>query len=280
MRKHRLIKLCIILYSLLASYAFAYERIVSIGGGLTEAIFAIGAQDKIIARDGTSYYPESVNELPDVGYMRMLDAEPIVAMNPDLILAKEGSGPASVLDQIKALGVNIEIMPTVKSIDALYAQITQLGALLESQEAATELNKKLKIQSENLEVKKQNLTQKPRVIGLLSTSPGNYRVAGGSTGIQLMINLTGAKNIFEDQQGYKNIDAEGMLQANPDYIFIGQINEKNIDAAKKQFLSTPVIGDNFTEDQIIMYDPLILFNIGVRSLTTAEEIVDIYLERQ
>lgn len=260
--------------------AFAYERIISIGGGLTETLFALGAEKQIIARDTTSYYPEVVSALPDVGYMRMLDTEPIIALKPDLILAKEGSGPAAVFDQLIALGVKVEIMPNVDTIEELFAQNIKLGELLGHENEAIALNEKLDTQAEMLSGLRAQMMKTPRVIGLLSTTPGNYRVAGGDTGIQKMMDLTGAENIFAEQKSYKNIDTEGMLQARPDYIFIGQINEKDIVTAKQQFLSAPVFGEHFTEDQIIMYDPLILFNIGLRSITTAEEIVNIYLERQ
>lgn len=51
------------------------KAIVAIGGPVTEAIFALGEGDRVVARDTTSRYPAEVNALPDVGYMRALSAE-------------------------------------------------------------------------------------------------------------------------------------------------------------------------------------------------------------
>lgn len=61
-------------------------RIVSVGGDLTEIVFALGHFDDVVARDSTSLYPESVQDLPDVGYVRSLGAESILSMSPSLII--------------------------------------------------------------------------------------------------------------------------------------------------------------------------------------------------
>ncbi|MFP3787446.1 ABC transporter substrate-binding protein, partial [Burkholderia sp. SIMBA_024] len=74
--------LCLALALALPFTAAAAERIVSIGGDVTEIAFALGAGDEIIARDSTSLQPEAVKPLPDVGYMRQLNAEGILALKP------------------------------------------------------------------------------------------------------------------------------------------------------------------------------------------------------
>ena len=63
-------------------------RIIAIGGSITEIIYALGAEDKLVAVDSTSMYPASALERhPDVGYMRALSAEPVLSVAPDVILA-------------------------------------------------------------------------------------------------------------------------------------------------------------------------------------------------
>ena len=57
------------------------SRIVSIGGTITEILYALGAEDRIVARDSTSFYPDAANAKPDVGYMRQLSAEGILGQN-------------------------------------------------------------------------------------------------------------------------------------------------------------------------------------------------------
>ena len=43
------------------------------GGDVTEIVFALGAGDRVIARDTTSEHPPQVTQLPDVGYLRLLE---------------------------------------------------------------------------------------------------------------------------------------------------------------------------------------------------------------
>ena len=75
--------------------AGAAERIVSVGGSVTETIAALGALDRVVARDTTSSWPEEVEALPDVGYVRRLSPEGVLSVAPDLILAEEGAGPVA-----------------------------------------------------------------------------------------------------------------------------------------------------------------------------------------
>ncbi len=78
------------------------SRIVSIGGSITEILYALGEQQKIVAVDTTSLYPPSaLKEKPNVGYMRQLSAEGVLALSPTLILAIEGSGPKETIDVLE-----------------------------------------------------------------------------------------------------------------------------------------------------------------------------------
>ena len=78
---------------LLPLNTFAAERIVTIGGDVTEIAYALGAGGEIVARDSTSLQPQAVQKLPDVGYMRMLNAEGILAMKPTMLLVSELAQP-------------------------------------------------------------------------------------------------------------------------------------------------------------------------------------------
>ncbi len=275
---HYFLKIIFILTGIFLSYAQAFDRIVSIGGGLTETIYALDGQEQLIAVDTSSYYPEEVKQLPDIGYMRSLSAEPILSLNPDIILIKGGSGPASVIEQLENLGIKIEIFSTVMTFDELYQQNLKIGKILNQSEKALKLNAALKKKEENIYKLQKQLKNKPRILALLSASHGTYRAAGGDTGVQQMINNTAAINIFEEQKGYKNISAEGILKHKPDFIFISHIGE-DAPMARQKFLAHPILSEYFDEEQILAYDPLILFNLSIRSLDVAEDIINIYLKQ-
>jgi iron complex transport system substrate-binding protein len=92
------------------------SRIVSIGGSITEIVFALGEEGRLIARDSTSIYPEAALKLPDVGYMRALSPEGVLSVNPSGILALADSGPKEAVDVLKKASVPfIEVPETFDS---------------------------------------------------------------------------------------------------------------------------------------------------------------------
>ena len=78
------------------------QRIVSIGGSVTEIIHELGEADRLIARDSTSLHPQSITELPDVGYIRRLSPEGVLSVDPDLIVTLDGAGPPEAVTVLKS----------------------------------------------------------------------------------------------------------------------------------------------------------------------------------
>ena len=78
-------------------------RIVSVGGAVTEILYALGKEQAIVGIDTTSLYPpQAQKEKPSVGYMRQLSAEGVLGLRPSMILAIEGSGPRETLAVLEA----------------------------------------------------------------------------------------------------------------------------------------------------------------------------------
>ena len=60
--------------------AAAQDRVVSLGGSVTEIVAALGEGDRLVGRDTTSTVPETVRALPDLGYVRALSAEGVLSV--------------------------------------------------------------------------------------------------------------------------------------------------------------------------------------------------------
>ena len=86
------------------------SRIVTLGGSVTEIVYALGAGDQVVGVDASSVYPEAATEKPSVGYFRQLPAEGVLSLDPSLVLALEGTGPPTVLDQLRSAGVRVEVI--------------------------------------------------------------------------------------------------------------------------------------------------------------------------
>ena len=99
------------------------SRVVIAGGSITEIFYLLGIEDRIVALDITSTYPEEAKKFPSVGYVRMLSAEGLLSMNPSIILGENDMGPPTVIEQVKKTGVELKIIPEEKSISGIIEKI-------------------------------------------------------------------------------------------------------------------------------------------------------------
>jgi iron complex transport system substrate-binding protein len=120
---------CLILVTSVSLKADA-PRIVSIGGPVTEIVYALGADKDLVGVDTSSIYPEAATKLPQVGYQRMLSAEGVLALHPTLILASADAGPPPVVDQLKQSGVTWITIPAENSVDGARAKIEAVAHAL------------------------------------------------------------------------------------------------------------------------------------------------------
>ncbi|SQC87017.1 Periplasmic hemin-binding protein [Klebsiella pneumoniae] len=62
--------------------------------------------------------PPAAQKLPDVGYLRQLNAEGILALRPQLVLASAQAQPSLVLHKVQASGVKVVNVPGGESLSA------------------------------------------------------------------------------------------------------------------------------------------------------------------
>jgi iron complex transport system substrate-binding protein len=114
------------------------QRIITIGGPITETVYALGLGDQVVATDTSSTYPAAVEQLPKVGYQRSLTAETVLAFRPDLVIASPEAGPASTLAQLRAAGVKLAQLGEAHDGPSAAARIRELGELLGRAERSEE----------------------------------------------------------------------------------------------------------------------------------------------
>lgn len=201
-----------------SSAAAAQERIVSVGGALTEIVYALGQGHRLVAVDGTSQYPAAADELPDVGYVRSLSAEPILALGPDLVLAVADSGPPAVLDQLRAAGVRVETIGNVPSPAGIGAKVRAVGGLLGVPDEAERLAARIEAELAGLAAAVAATTARPGVLFLMSAGKGPPMTAGRDTAADAMIALAGGRNVLAGFAGYKPLAPEAAVAARPEIV--------------------------------------------------------------
>ncbi|CNC53366.1 hemin ABC transporter substrate-binding protein [Yersinia alsatica] len=201
---------------LLPLNTLAAERIVTIGGDVTEIAYALGAGGEIVARDSTSLQPQAVQKLPDVGYMRMLNAEGILAMKPTMLLVSELAQPSLVLKQVADSGVNVVTVPGQTTPESVAVKINAVAAALHQQEKGQEL---IKDYQQRLGAV-SNTPLPVKVLFVMSHGGLTPMAAGQNTAADAMIRAAGGNNAMQGFSRYRPLSQEGVIASAPDLLLI------------------------------------------------------------
>ncbi|WP_019211412.1 heme/hemin ABC transporter substrate-binding protein [Yersinia massiliensis] len=207
---------CLLPLKTLAANPSAAERIVTIGGDVTEIAYALGAGDEIVARDSTSLQPQAVQKLPDVGYMRMLNAEGILAMKPTMLLVSELAQPSLVLKQVADSGVNVVTIPGQTTPESVTAKINAVATALNQPEQGQKL-----ITDYQQRLAAVNSTPLPvKVLFVMSHGGLTPMAAGQNTAADAMIRAAGGSNAMQGFSRYRPLSQEGVIASAPDLLLI------------------------------------------------------------
>tara|TARA_Y100000739_G_scaffold177481_1_gene155383 strand:+ start:805 stop:1671 length:867 start_codon:yes stop_codon:yes gene_type:complete len=191
-------------------------RIVSLNGAVSEIIAGLGYESSIVATDITSNYPESINKLPKVGHNRSIQAEGILAQNPDVVVGIQKELNPKVIKQIKSSGVKVVLFNQENSIEGTKKLI---------QGVKDSLNFDVKNDSLNIIIdesidKLEKFQKSPKVLFIYARGAGTILVAGKNTQMDQMISIAGGENAVDDFDSFKPLTAEAIVTANPDVILM------------------------------------------------------------
>lgn len=198
------------------------SRMVSVGGAITEIIYALGEEGKLVGRDSTSVYPEAASKLPNVGYMRQLAPEGVIATNPSAIIAVEGSGPPETLNVLKEAKIPFQTVPEKFDRDGILEKIKIVGDFLGVPERAAALSEKVNadLDAAVADAAKRPEAERKRVMFILSTQGGKIMASGTGTAADGIIALAGAVNATASFPGYKPLTDEAIIEAKPDVVLM------------------------------------------------------------
>jgi len=249
------------------------ERIVSIGGAVTEILYALGAEQRIVAVDSTSFYPaQALKEKPNVGYMRALSAEGVLGLNPSLILASEGSGPKETIAVLKAASIPYVTVPDRFTGHGI---VDKIGVVADAAGAATRgacLAKVVQADLDALAKVRTHIGKPLRVLFLLSFANQRPMVAGGATAADGIIHLAGAANAMTGHEGYKLVNDEAIIAAKPDAVLVMQRDSHRLDAETvfkhPAFALTPAA----QHKRFVSMNGLYLLGFGPRTALAARDL--------
>lgn len=203
------------------SRAAQAPRIVSIGGALTEIVFALRAESDLVGVDTTSLFPASAQKLPSVGYARTLSTEGVLALAPTHVIATEDAGPPTVLRQLSSIGIDVTVLRADHRYEGLVERIQRVGQLTGRAAQAAVLQQSIKKDwDQTRTIISRQSKPKARVLFVLTHAPGQVLVAGADTSGQAMMTYAGATNAIVGFSGYKPLTPEAVIAAQPDVVLL------------------------------------------------------------
>jgi iron complex transport system substrate-binding protein len=199
------------------------HRVITIGPGITETVFALGAGANLVGRDSASDYPpgkfpQGIDGLAVAGDFRGPNAEQAVALRPDLIIVQGETFDASRADSWQQkIGAPVAVLnaPTVMKVAQ---DIERVGFWLNCKAQADKVVAPI---MEQINIMRLQMAPTLRSIGVPTPSaffaiPGSpIYTAGKGTLIDDVLSKTGFTNIAADLNGYKPVNMEQILARNP-----------------------------------------------------------------
>lgn len=249
------------------------ETIITVSPALTEIVYALGGEDKLIGRSEYDDYPEAVFDVQSVGAIDMPDTELIVSLDPDVVLASSIFSEEAY-NALTDAGITVVIIKDESSLEALTTYIETVADVIGLHEAGEELA--MSVSDEIAEVADEALDTiaGDDITVYYCMGYGEYGdyTAGGNTYINDIIEVAGCVNAAHDIDGW-SISTEELLELDP-YIIL--VPSWGYDA----FLETEPYTELTAVQQgrVLAVDPNLFERIGPRNAEAVRTVFEYALD--
>lgn len=192
------------------------RSIISLSPANTEILYALGAGDQVIAVSEYCNYPEDTANKQKIPTGEKLNVETLIALKPDVVFASNMNAMADQIAQIEQSGIKV-VVTEANRLDETYAMIRMIGQAIGKSEAADKLVNGM--QESFAALREDARGRAPKSV-YVEVSPLQYGLwsCGRGTFVQELLDIIGAKNIFDDTEGWSAVSEEQVIERNPDII--------------------------------------------------------------
>ena len=201
-------------------------RIVSLFGDLTEIIYELGAGHLVVGRDASSIYPPEAELLPNLGFTQALSAEGVLALEPTLVIGNQTAGPSDVLEQIRDAGVEVVIIDSPSTFDAMGLKIRAVGVALGIEERAEAFAAAAEVRLDavlaDVAARNPEGDARPSVLFIYVRRGGLQLVAGEGSAAATIIEAAGGTDAGTAAGviGFVPLTPEAVVAADPEVILV------------------------------------------------------------
>ena len=219
-------------FILLPAFGNEKPRIISTCPGVTEIIFYLGIEDKLVGISNHCDYPEQIKNYTKCAGMS-LDIEKIISLKPDYVIMMKGfrNGEEEIL---KSSGIKV-IALNMSDINGIVTSIKILGKKFSSEKKAKEFETELYKLEKEIN-RKCCLVKRPEVY--IETWGNPLMTVGNESFISDLIEISGGRNIFSHIKSANiQISSEELISRNPEIIIVAY-PEKIETIKSREYLKT------------------------------------------
>ena len=212
-------------------------RVIALAPSITEIVYALEAEEKLVGATMYSDYPEAAKRLPRVGSYIHLDLEKIVALNPDLCIAVKDGNPKETVLRIEKFGIPVFAV-NPNGLKTVINAVKKLGNVLNADKKASEITSEMRQRMDHVKAFTSTLAKRPGVFFQIGISP--IVSTGSGTFLDELIELAGGRNLAKGPKPYPRFSTEQVLSMKPDVIIITSMARAEIfETVKKDWESWP-----------------------------------------
>jgi iron complex transport system substrate-binding protein len=259
--------LLLLLYGL-SALAASPQRIISTIPSVTEMLFTLGLDERIVGVTTNCNYPPEALKKEKIGGF-FLNTEKIVALKPDLVVMLQSAQPREV-ERLKKLGLPVLAIDP-NSVETVLGTLLELGKATGRERAAEKLVYQLRRRIQAVRPKKKGLDLilgRPRSMVIVGYRP--LVLAGPGSFIDDLMNRVGLENLAWDSKApYPQYSFEKLLQKDPDLLIVlqGVVNPEEIKSNRQWQLLSAVKNGN-----IFFIEPDIISRPGPRLVDALEQL--------
>jgi len=217
------------------------RRIVSLVPSVTEILFAIGAQDRLIAVTDFCDFPAEARGKPRVGGMISPSLEAITALRPDVVVVTPAGNSEGTLAQLARLRIPVFAV-NAESVREVLDLVERLGRLAGRAAQADALAGDLRARVRQVRERVAPFTR-PRVLYVLWPEP--LIVPGRGALVTELVELAGGRSVTADAaSGYPRYSTEAAVARAPEVIVLARHGHQSMPTSSdawRRFTGLPAI---------------------------------------
>lgn len=199
------------------------RRIVSLAPSLTETIYALGLQDRLVGDTDYCDYPADAQKKHKVGGGINPSIEEIASLHPDLVLVTKSFNRMDTVHSLDSIGISSYSVDP-HTVDQILASTEKLADILGASEAGAALIKDLQRRLADLQQRVAQLPSK-RVLFVVWTEP--LMSIGKDTFLADALHRAGAVSIVDSTQSWPQVNLEEVVKLQPDFLVFAESHSQS-----------------------------------------------------